>query len=395
MKKLSAMLTGASLGASAVYLFDPVLGKRRRALLRDQARGSTNDIKNFFDVAVRDLKHRIIGIAGDIRYQTRGQQVDDSKLRARVESKMGRFVSHPRAVDISVQSGLVVLRGHILEHEILPLLSALESIPGVREVQNELTTHTRAENFPALQGGIERTGNRPEIFQENWSPATRLICGAVGAITLMRGLKPSGLKDGVMLGTGMLLLSRSISNRPILQLLGARRGGRGIVLQKHLNVYAPVQEVFDFLREPANFPQVMLNVHEVRNLGEGRSHWSVRGPAGHDISWTARITRLEPNRLIAWETDQDSELIHSGSIRVEPVSDAATRILFQLTYHAPGGIVGQMAASALGANPRSEFESDLLRLKTFLETGKPAHDVATKQRLKQNSEFNANVAATR
>lgn len=219
MNNQRTFVASVGIGMVAMYMFDPVLGHRRRSLLRDRMRGTTNDLMDFLDVAVRDLKHRVMGVGGELRYRTRGREVDDNTLRARVAAKMGRYVSHPRAIEIFVDSGVVLLRGHILQHEVNRLRRAIRHVPGVKELRNELMAHSTTENFPSLQGGTEKFGHKPDILQENWAPATRLVCGVAATLSIMGGLRHSRFSNMALVGAGTLLLGRSITNRPLKRVL--------------------------------------------------------------------------------------------------------------------------------------------------------------------------------
>ena len=72
---------------------------------------------------------------------------------ARVRSELGRVVSHPRAIHVAARDGVVTLTGPILAHEVEPLVAAVASVRGVRDVQHLLDVHDHPGRFPALQGG--------------------------------------------------------------------------------------------------------------------------------------------------------------------------------------------------------------------------------------------------
>ena len=53
-----------------------------------------------------------------------------------------------------------------------------------------------------------------------------------------------------------------------------------------------------------------------------------------------------------------------------------SRITVRLCYVPPGGAFGHAVAALFGADPKSEMDSDLLRMKTIIETGRVPHDAA-------------------
>jgi hypothetical protein len=70
---------------------------------------------------------------------------------------MGRYISHPHAVEVTAYAGVVTLTGNVLAHEVQPFIASVKSIPGVRRVENQLEAHEDAGNIPDLQGGKTRT----------------------------------------------------------------------------------------------------------------------------------------------------------------------------------------------------------------------------------------------
>ena len=62
----------------------------------------------------------------------------------------------------------------------------------------------------------------------------------------------------------------------------------------------------------------MSHVKEVRDLGAGRSHWVVEGPAGAQVEWDSCVVRKERPRIISWKSEPDSPVQHAGSVRLHP-----------------------------------------------------------------------------
>jgi hemerythrin-like domain-containing protein len=62
--------------------------------------------------------------------------------------------------------------------------------------------------------------------------------------------------------------------------------------------------------------------------------------------------------------------------RFEPNHNGGARVHIQLCYHPPGGAIGHALAKLFGSDPKSEMDADLLRMKTFIESGRPPHDAA-------------------
>jgi uncharacterized membrane protein len=370
-------LTGAALGAAVMYIFDPDKGRRRRALLRDQLVSGANHLDDALEVIARDLVHRAQGVLANARSAVAREQVSDEVLVERVRSKLGRIVSHPGAIDVMVNQGQVSLRGPVLKDEHRDLIEGVRAVRGVIDIEDQLEVHKTAEGIPALQGGRRRAGDRFELLQENWAPAARALVGTAGGALILHALRTRNPLGLLMAGAGSALLLRSAVNQPMRRVIGVGAGRRAIDVQKTINVHAPVEQVFDTLAHYENFPRFMSKVREVKVREDGSSHWKVAGPAGQAVEWDAVTTQLVPNEVMAWKTKPGSAVEHAGSIRFEPV-DGGTRVEVRMSYKPPGGALGHAVMTFFGADPKSELDADLLRMKTFLETGKAPRDAAVR-----------------
>jgi hypothetical protein len=230
-----AFLTGMGLGAGVWYFFDPGLGRRRRALFRDQLVHLSREFDDGIETAWRDLCNRLRGVASKSTSLYSSEPVSDEVLVARVRSKMGRYTSHPRALEVTAHDGCVTLSGPILAHEACGLLSAVRSVSGVREVDDRLSEHEQAEDLPALQGGRERPGERMNLLEVNWAPATRLLAGLAGAALLTSGLMRRFPVACIMGTGGLALCARAATNQPLQSLIGANgRGARADIRREQL-----------------------------------------------------------------------------------------------------------------------------------------------------------------
>jgi hypothetical protein len=75
MNRLCAALTGFGLGAGLMYLLDPDMGRRRRALLRDKAVSLGHQASDVAAKVGRDMKNRAHGLAsGDMSVLVGGKR---------------------------------------------------------------------------------------------------------------------------------------------------------------------------------------------------------------------------------------------------------------------------------------------------------------------------------
>src|SRR6266566_5145613 len=104
MNKGVTLAIGMAVGARLMYLLDPDRGRR----------------------------HRAAGLMAETRARFRKRAVSDPVLVERVRAKIGRVVSHPRAIVVTADQGHVTLSGPILAGEVDDLLSAAAAVRGVQ-----------------------------------------------------------------------------------------------------------------------------------------------------------------------------------------------------------------------------------------------------------------------
>lgn len=375
MNAVRTAFSGFAAGAAFMYFSDPDRGRRRRALVRDQSVRTWNSFLGLLDKAERDAANRARGAGCAVQAIFRSHRTADEVLVQRVRSQLGRLVSHPHAVEVSAQDGKVLLKGHILQSEVPHLVRCVRTVPGVRRVEEQLQAHASPEHVSSLQGGSRRE-SRSELRQQNWTPALRVAAGVVGGTLISYAARKDGLVAlaGGLAGAG--LLGRAVCNREFRDLIGARDGARAIEFDKTIHIHTPVEEVFRYFSDYEKFPRFMTHLKEVRDIGEGRSHWVAEGPGGMSVSWDAEITQSVPNKLLAWRSLRGSSIDTEGVVRFDSSSNDSTRVSIRMWYKPPAGVLGHYVASLFGADPKSEMDDDMVRLKSLIEMGKTrAHGV--------------------
>jgi uncharacterized membrane protein len=359
---LWAALIGVGAGIAAMYFLDPNRGGRRRAIASDKLMSAGNRLPGAVRMSAVDLSNRARGVWAEATRMFSSDDPSDQVIEARVRAKMGRIVAHPHSIHVASRDGNVTLDGVALADEVPELLSCVEKVRGVKSVENRLQTHSSPEGISSLQGGSRRE-SRSEYMQQNWSPAARLGAGALGF----------GLS-----AIGATLIARSMTNTETKRLFGTGGGKMAVTIDKAINVNATPDVLYALWSNFENFPQFMSNVLEVRNINDNLSHWKVAGPAGIPVEWDAEITKMVPNELIAWKSVEDSTIPNAGYVLFEPNIDGTTEVTVRLSYNPPAGAIGHAIAKAFGADPKSEMDQDLMRMKSLLETGKLPHDAAQK-----------------
>jgi len=128
---------------------------RRRALVRDRVVSVGHDAAERARVRAKRVLDRAKGVLAtrNLHRLSRRQPESDQQLHDRIRARLGRVISHPKALAVMVDQGCVRLDGHILRHEVEALMAEVRAMPGVREVRNELEVHDSPQGIPALQGG--------------------------------------------------------------------------------------------------------------------------------------------------------------------------------------------------------------------------------------------------
>lgn len=152
IRLMSRMGIGAGVGALVMYFFDPRMGKGRRARIRDRGVAAWNTTACILRGKSQDFGNRIFGTLAETRsYLKPKEPASDEKLTERVRSKLGRLVNNPAAVKVEASNGRVTLSGTVLADEVDRLISRVQSVSGVHEVENHLEIHQHG-GTPALQG---------------------------------------------------------------------------------------------------------------------------------------------------------------------------------------------------------------------------------------------------
>jgi osmotically-inducible protein OsmY len=212
---------GLGIGAGLMYLLDPDRGRRRRALLRDKAVSTAHRVEDSFGRTLRDLDHRARGLAAEARNVVRREgAAPDDVIEARVHAEMGHVVSHPGAIHASCTNGTVLLAGLVLKDEVERLRQAVRHVKGVEKVTDWLCEAESPEHISSLQGGVARTGSRPDLLQTRWSPTTRFLVGTAGAGLSLYAARERGWRRFAAGMAGAALVARAINNRSLPGLAG-------------------------------------------------------------------------------------------------------------------------------------------------------------------------------
>ncbi len=155
------------------------------------------------------------------------------------------------------------------------------------------------------------------------------------------------------------------------------------LLAETVTINKPAQELYDFWRDPTNLTAIMDNIKSIEPIDENRSRWTVKAPAGKEVSWESVITKDVPGEEIYWQSAPGADVANSGRIEFRDAGARGTVVRAVISYDPPGGAIGQFIAKLFQREPRIQARRDLRRLKQLMETG----EIATSSRtMKQHEE---------
>jgi hypothetical protein len=122
----------------------------------------------------------------------------------------------------------------------------------------------------------------------------------------------------------------------------------------------------------------MKHLESVEDLGDGRSRWTAKGPAGTSVDWEATIVADVPGEVITWRSLENSDVDNAGAVRFERApGNRGTIVKVNIQYNPPAGVIGAAVAKLFGEEPGQQLNDDLRRFKQVLEVGEVVVSDAT------------------
>jgi len=154
-------------GAAAMFLLDPRMGRRRRALIRDKGVAGYHFLTRRLPSATRKrgvwVRDRLRGMTYELRHVvTRDGHLappDDVELAQRVRSEAFRDPEIPDgAINVDAHEGVVTLRGELPSSDVIErVVEATERVRGVRRVRSLL--HPPAPTTGPAEAGAEQASS--------------------------------------------------------------------------------------------------------------------------------------------------------------------------------------------------------------------------------------------
>jgi uncharacterized membrane protein len=202
-------------------------------------------------------------------------------------------------------------------------------------------------------------------------PLSALLLGAAGGVLIgnRRGLAPRARAAATVSGLALIGAAARGPLTDALRRLGTRRRRNSVQLS--FIVPRPVEQVFAFCRDFENFPRFIRTLRDVRDHGDGRSHWSASTATGGTMEWDTVTTKYVPNSVIAWESVGHSPVRMRAILRFVP-EGGMTCLKVTVEYQVVEGTMRD-ALVALTTRPRRhKLASQIRRLAEYLDHALPA-----------------------
>jgi len=135
-----------------------------------------------------------------------------------------------------------------------------------------------------------------------------------------------------------------------------------------ITINRSVSDLYHFWRNFENLPVFMKHLESVSSIDETRSHWKSKAPMGYTVEWDAEVTSEIENKRIGWRSLEGADIANSGVVEFLPTEDRGTILKVVMTYEAPAGRLGSLAAKLFGEEPGQQVAEDLRRFKSLMET---------------------------
>lgn len=153
-----------------------------------------------------------------------------------------------------------------------------------------------------------------------------------------------------------------------LRRAGTRRRSADLLFS--FTVDRPVEQVFAFCADFENFPRFIGALKEVRDTGDGRSHWCASTPSGGTIEWNATTTKFVTNSVIGWQSVADSPVETSGLLRFSP-DGGSTCVRVAAHYRVCDGTIADALAALATPRRAHAMEAEIRGITTHLELSIP------------------------
>jgi osmotically-inducible protein OsmY len=138
---MKRLLLGGVIGAALVYFLDPQHGARRRQQAQDRLGSTQREVTKQAQDVAQQASGKKTGVVQTVAKAGRQgkQEYDDETLTEKVKTELFREPEVKGRVNVSVENGVVVLRGEVqTPDDITSIEKETKRVQGVKAVENLL-----------------------------------------------------------------------------------------------------------------------------------------------------------------------------------------------------------------------------------------------------------------
>lgn len=211
-------------------------------------------------------------------------------------------------------------------------------------------------------------------LEQNVGPTDRIMSITAGTVMLVSALTSKRVGRINLLVSGYLLFRGITGHCPgykyVLHTDTLEEPNEHLTIRATVNINRSVSEVYAFWRRLENLPLFMEHLETVNQIDNKLSEWRAKIPGGiSTISWRANILKEIPDRHLSWHSLPNSDIENYGTVNFRESGDNMTQVDAEISYRAPGGIIGESIGKLLSPVFKNMVKKDIKNLKEYMETG--------------------------
>lgn len=145
------------------------------------------------------------------------------------------------------------------------------------------------------------------------------------------------------------------------------------IVGRSVTINRPREKLFAYWRDFTNLPTFMPAIESVQVVGDKRTLWRVKAPAGQTVTLETELTAVVENQSIGWRSVEGSQIRTAGLVTfTDAPADRGTVVTAEIAYEPPGGDIGRLFAKLFRAEPNIQARHELKRFKQLMEAGEIA-----------------------
>lgn len=210
----------------------------------------------------------------------------------------------------------------------------------------------------------------PIVFKnKKVSDTERIISAAAGALLICNAFRGKKQPFKALVG-GYCLFRGATGYCPLSEVLGAKEKSSSVDIALSLTVNKPLDETYQFWRNLSRLPQFMKHLKTVTEVDKTKSVWVATFPWKiGKLQREAEITAEQVNKLIEWQSVENSAINNSGSVHFKDAGKFGTEIQVRIYYAPPGGKPGELAAQLVKPAFKEMITEDIKNFRRYIETG--------------------------